>query len=116
MAIGIVGSAQADFLASAPTFGNVAQAFAGCSIFNTGNTTVSGLTVEIYPINSSVKLATISNNCSSLNARRGCSAVAQIKNNIAHSCRVAVASKVNLRGRLEIRDTNANLLASETLH
>jgi hypothetical protein len=78
-------------------------------------TTLSNIVAEIYDETSATKRPTIRNTCATLAPRRSCQLYANAAFNLAYSCRAVVSSKANLSGRLEVRASTGELLASEMM-
>lgn len=110
--LGTGGAGQAaDLLAAGSIYGGLNQVRAVCYVYNAGNTPIQMTIPRLLNENGEVfKLAV--NQCSrSLGPGLSCGVAADIPNNETFSCKVMVnPSKANVRGILEVRDTNQNVL------
>ena len=91
--------AAADSIASPPIYGGLRQAYAVCSVFNSGSTAI--------PIGSFFLYSDLGDSMSSrgvcptsLGSNKTCSASFAIANDRAYSCRVSLTGKANARGAI----------------
>ena len=108
-----------DILAAGSLFGSTAQSRAVCVFYNAGNTNVTLRGFQITdPSGTSQTL--IINQCgtspAALGPRTACGIAAAASNNTSYSCRVRIVpDKTNVRGVLDMRDTDQNVLATVDL-
>jgi hypothetical protein len=103
------GIAQADILASGPTFGGIATFGGGnvtCRIFNYGLTPVSITARQIF-INTGTAVTPTSDTCNvALGSTKYCAFGAPITGNFAYSCRILVTgTDTRVSGVAELTDT-----------
>ena len=101
-------AAKADTLGAGPILGKPAQHTVDCFLFNLGGSAVSVSSVTIYD-ETGATVAPYSSTCSSLGPHKTCYALA-IAGFHWYSCRAVVGNKTNIRGTLEIRDTDGAVL------
>ena len=107
-------TAQAEIFGSAPSYGGPAQTVAVCYISNLGGSSVTFSSARVYK-EFGVSVPLVTSNCGTLGPQASCRYVASIINSVAHWCRADVSSKANLRGRLELRNSSAQVLSTEAM-
>ncbi len=117
LTLGNAASAD-DILAGGNLFGSLAQTRAVCLFYNAGNRAVDLTSFEITdqfgtPVPLVIDQCTAAN--SHIRAGRTCGIAADITNQRSYSCRATMGSKTNMRGVLDIRDADQNVLANVEL-
>ena len=107
----------ADILAGGSMFGGPSQAIAVCYVFNAGNSPVRMSVPQILNEFGEAQKLDINGCSSSLGGGLTCGVASQhIANNETFSCVVSIGpSKANVRGVLELRDANENVLQNTQL-
>jgi hypothetical protein len=110
---GTAARAQSVVLATGGVFGGVNQNYAVCYAFNAGTTKVPAVTVVVRDQNGGITARTL---CA-VNPGAMCAVQAGLVSTVAYSCTItgAGASAANLRGVLDIRDVNSNVLINSNL-
>ncbi|NOT57659.1 MAG: hypothetical protein HOP18_23895 [Deltaproteobacteria bacterium] len=107
LACGMVGTVQADTLASGTVYGGRTQTRVACQVFNAGNTPISFASTQIFSQFQAPVPQTFNNCGTALAANRICTFQAAA-NDQAFSCKVQILQvKTNVRGTM----TALNFLA-----
>lgn len=121
MAVFGMSGANAEILASAPTYAGSAQKSVVCYIFNagTGPVNISNKEINIYRrINDTALLTPLDEDTcpATLTPGSACHIRKFIVNTNAHACRLVFGpTAANVRARFEIRDANDNVLQASDL-
>jgi hypothetical protein len=106
----------ATILAAGSLYGGPAQVRAVCYVYNAGNSPVRLSVPEITDQNGTPVTLVINQCGTSLSAGRTCGVAANIADNSTYSCKTVVgAGATNIRGILEVRDVNQNVLQNMQL-
>ena len=115
LACGLVGTVQADTLASGPVYGGPSQNRVACQVFNAGNTPITFVSTRISSqFNASVPLTF--NNCgASLAPNRICTFQATASDQ-AFSCKALInEAKTNVRGTMAALNSSNDALSEADL-
>ena len=101
--LGFSVAARADILATGAMYGGPTQNTAVCYLFNAGTGPVNVVTNQIIR-EPNISLLLAFDNCGVLAAGSTCSIVANLANNVPHSCKFVLSpSGADVRGVMEIR-------------
>ena len=109
-------SHAAEILAGGTIFGSLAQTRAVCTIFNAGTAVIGIQNLQIRDHFGTIRPQVIDQCGATLEVNKSCGVAADVNNQFAFSCKVTVSpNKTHVRGVLDLRDADQNVLSSVEL-